>query len=176
MTEKVICPHCGLGHGIHQTICDLTGIDLPRRSKQLDIESCADLVSEDTTTAATRYVPVGGGGDPFAEPPNRVPIGRVLVAGSSFPLTSDSQLVIGRTTGVGVSVELPDNVSSTHAVIRVASGGGVTITDVGSEGTGSTNGTFLNGARIVANLPTSVNPGDKVEIGRSPATLIGFEA
>lgn len=175
MTELITCPHCGLDHGVHQTTCDVTGLDLPSRShlQGADRAESSFDTGKNVATGADGAVP-GGGGDPFAGRTNSAPVRTVVIAGLSFPLSTESPIVVGRETGVGASLKLPDNVSTTHAVIRAAADGVVTITDIGSQGRGSTNGTFVNGVKILANEPTIVAPGDRVELGQAPATVIGL--
>jgi predicted component of type VI protein secretion system len=73
----------------------------------------------------------------------------------------------GRTIGrEGADITLDDDqVSRSHARVSVA-GSTITIEDLGS-----TNGTFVNGAKIEA--PTTLAPGDTVRIG---ATTFALEA
>jgi pSer/pThr/pTyr-binding forkhead associated (FHA) protein len=77
------------------------------------------------------------------------------LSGQRFEVAGD--LVVGRESA---DVTLPDaEVSRRHAVLRAA-GGGVEIEDLGS-----TNGTFVNGARIA--VATQIVAGDTIEIGKS---------
>ncbi len=69
-------------------------------------------------------------------------------------------LKIGRRTGN--DIVLPDPyVSGTHALIEIV-GDEVRITDLGS-----TNGTFLGEVRLTPNLPTPVEPGVVLTLGKS---------
>jgi hypothetical protein len=80
-------------------------------------------------------------------------------AGQSYPLDGGGELVLGRTTGSDVALPGDSFVSSRHA--RVFRRGG----EVWVEDLGSTNGTFVNSARISA--PTVLRPGDRLQVGRT---------
>ena len=82
-----------------------------------------------------------------AQPPER--------AGATFPL--GNEITIGRAAGCHVQVSSDSFASSLHARIYLSDG----LTMV--EDLGSTNGTFVNGARIGG--PTAVKPGDHVHVG-----------
>lgn len=86
------------------------------------------------------------------------------------PLDSGDTLEIGR--DVGPLTDLcTDNVSGLHARIRVGDDD-VVIEDIGSDGRGSTNGTFLNGSRLPVNLPTPLPDGAVVTCGSQPPLTI----
>jgi len=78
-------------------------------------------------------------------------------AGQSFALTAET--VIGRAADCGVCLTADTFVSSAHARV-FASDGRVLVEDLGS-----TNGTFLNAARITE--PTPLFRGDRLQIGRT---------
>ena len=96
--------------------------------------------------AATRLV--------VQQPPER--------AGATYPLTAE--MTIGRAVGCHVSVPTDTYASNLHA--RVYQADGLTFV----EDLGSTNGTFVNGARISG--PTALRAGDRVQAG---ATLLELE-
>lgn len=75
-------------------------------------------------------------------------------------------ITIGRAPDNVMVVSSPD-VSGHHACVTVYDDGRVTIKDVGS-----TNGTFINGARVAGETP--VRPGDRVLLGKTPADLGRF--
>ncbi|HET6809761.1 MAG TPA: FHA domain-containing protein [Acidimicrobiales bacterium] len=87
------------------------------------------------------------------------------IAGHSYPLDGDGELVVGRTTGSGVALPGDSFVSSRHA--RVFPRGD----EVWVEDLGSTNGTFVNSARISS--PTVLRPGDRLQIGRTVLEVDG---
>lgn len=76
--------------------------------------------------------------------------------GSVFML-ADGSNPVGREAGLAVSIVGESSVSRNHASLTVA-GGQVSVTD-----TGSTNGTFVNGAKVVGTVP--LRPGDAVQFG-----------
>jgi pSer/pThr/pTyr-binding forkhead associated (FHA) protein len=82
--------------------------------------------------------------------------------GGEFPLKSDKQIVIGRTSELDL-VLVDDMVSRKHAKIQVASGA-ITIEDLGS-----TNGTFVNGEKV---KQARLKEGDRILIGTSILKLI----
>lgn len=82
--------------------------------------------------------------------------------GGEFPLKSDKQIVIGRSSELDM-VLVEDMVSRKHAKIQVASGA-ITIEDLGS-----TNGTFVNGEKV---KQARLKEGDRILIGTSILKLI----
>ncbi len=82
--------------------------------------------------------------------------------GGEFPLKSDRQVVIGRSSDLDM-VLVEDMVSRKHAKI-VLSGGKVTIEDLGS-----TNGTFVNGEKV---KQARLKEGDRILIGTSILKLV----
>ena len=87
-------------------------------------------------------------------------------AGNIFPLNGPAA-DIGRDAGNTVPLPNDTNTSRRHATIQ-ASGGQFSLVD-----NGSSNGTFLNGVRVVAQTPQPLRPGDEVQIGM---TRFRFEA
>lgn len=71
----------------------------------------------------------------------------------------DARLIFGKSKSCTVVIENDNEVSGKHAEIRYQSGVPV-LSD-----TGSTNGTFLNGVRIMR--PEPLNDGDCVTLGRT---------
>jgi hypothetical protein len=106
-----------------------------------------------------------------ADRPSRAPAGAarlVVVSGSSFPAGTvvllDDDVVVGRNAGCDAVIADDATVSAQHA--RVYHRGD----DLYVEDLGSTNGTFVNGQRLVAERLLRV--GDVVAIG---ATELRFE-
>ena len=81
--------------------------------------------------------------------------------GSSFPL--DGELTIGRAPGCAVALPADTFVSQVHARV-FRQGDGYWVEDLGS-----TNGTLVNGRRVVGAVP--VRRGDRVQVGRSVLEL-----
>jgi pSer/pThr/pTyr-binding forkhead associated (FHA) protein len=74
------------------------------------------------------------------------------------------RFIIGRSAGC--DIRLPDRtVSETHAFIRLESAGYVIIDN------SSTNGTAVNGVRIIAGRPKPIGNGDLIEIGEYVLTV-----
>jgi len=74
-------------------------------------------------------------------------------------LLSERGTSLGRSSAA--SFQLDDiTVSRQHAVVAVDAEGGVQITDEGSS-----NGTFVNGARIPGHRPTRLEDGDRIQLG-----------
>jgi glucose-6-phosphate-specific signal transduction histidine kinase len=98
----------------------------------------------------------------------------VLDAGSQIELRQDAgELLVGcADSGTFPDIDLTpvggtaNGVSRRHAVLRHTNGTW-TITDLNS-----TNGTFVNGARISANVPTPVQNQSKLRFGRVEATFV----
>ena len=72
----------------------------------------------------------------------------------------DAPLIVGRAAEEGLQL-LDDKVSREHCVIA-PEGAGHTLKDLGSR-----NGTWLNGQRLQAQVPTALRPGDHVSVGES---------
>jgi pSer/pThr/pTyr-binding forkhead associated (FHA) protein len=84
--------------------------------------------------------------------------------GGEFPLKDSAQIVIGRSSEVGL-VLAEDMVSRKHAKITVSEGGGkILIEDLGS-----TNGTFVNGEKV---KQVRLKEGDRILIGTSILRLV----
>ena len=78
-----------------------------------------------------------------------------------------SRLVIGRDARSPLAAQLAsyENVSGVHAEIRV-SHEGVFLIDVGTQGTGSSNFTFVNEQKLVPNIPFRLANGDRLRFAR----------
>ncbi|HEX5265451.1 MAG TPA: FHA domain-containing protein [Acidimicrobiales bacterium] len=87
------------------------------------------------------------------------------LAGRTYPLEGGGEVVLGRTTDSGVALPADSFVSSRHA--RVFPRGD----EMWVEDLGSTNGTFVNSARISA--PTVLRPGDRLQVGRTVLEVDG---
>ena len=91
----------------------------------------------------------------------------VVVAGPGLrtgtTITLSAPTVLGRDAGSGIRLDGDDFASSRHASIEPRQDG------VWVEDLGSTNGTFVNGARITAK--TLVRAGDAIRIGQTELRL-----
>lgn len=80
----------------------------------------------------------------------------VSATGDELPL-DEGDLTVGRDIGLGLSLPSESTVSRNHAVVT-RRGATVVVKDLGS-----TNGTFVNGARLSGE--TTLRPGDNVQFG-----------
>src|SRR5438034_7134564 len=85
-------------------------------------------------------------------------------AGSAIPL--EQELVIGRSTpGLG-SLGGDSEISRVHARVYHDAAGQLMVEDLGS-----TNGTFVNGARLAG--AQALRPGDQVRVGQTTMSVEG---
>lgn len=84
-----------------------------------------------------------------------------------------THLTIGSATGPAVDL-CTSNISRVHAEFRIVDGV-LSVSDVGSDGRGSTNGTFVNGVRLTPGHARPVEHGDVVACGADPALTIVVE-
>src|SRR5690349_12029146 len=76
--------------------------------------------------------------------------------GAVHKLPEKGEVVIGRASDADIRLN-DDDISRRHARLTVAKNGDVTITDLGS-----TNGTYVNAAKI---LEQALHDGDKIQLG-----------
>jgi hypothetical protein len=103
--------------------------------------------------------PVGAAAPVFATPVGAISTGQPSLLSSSgvaIPLM-DGETVVGREPGLGLSLTADSTVSRRHATLQKV-GNDVTVTDLGSS-----NGTYVNGAKIA--VPTVLRQGDAVQFG-----------
>ena len=87
-----------------------------------------------------------------------------------IPLYPDKEVEIGRSRQHGLTADMTRcNVqnpflSSNHAVLGIDEHGPYLV-DVGSEGLGSTNGTYVNGKRLAPNEKIHLRPEDQIYFG-----------
>jgi len=85
------------------------------------------------------------------------------------------RVVIGRYDTCDVTTEEEfDDVSGRHCVVSWTRSG-LFVTDVGSDGDGSLNGTFINDSepRLNPNEPQSLRPGDTIRLGYEKLFMVG---
>lgn len=115
--------------------------------------------------AMTLSVPGAAGATqalPKAEEPIVETAAFLIINDERYPLKSGEN-TIGRHGENDIVLDDP-YVSGAHARIRV--GDSVSLTDLGS-----TNGTFVGGAKLAANEPMTVTPSDEIVIGRTSARI-----
>ena len=84
-------------------------------------------------------------------------------------------ILIGRENSCHITTETKyTDVSARHCEVSWTTGG-LFITDLGSRGKGSTNGTYINGSdtRIVANQPYRLVEGDEIRLGYDKLIGVG---
>jgi Protein of unknown function (DUF3662)/FHA domain len=100
-----------------------------------------------------------------AEPaplPSTIPHARLIVGGTSYPLTQ-TVTTIGRGTDVDIRIDDP-GISRKHAEFRVATdGSGFSVIDLAS-----TNGTYIGNQKVAERLLTD---GDEVRMGATSLTF-----
>lgn len=103
---------------------------------------------------------------PPASPGERTPRAWLELPDDRVPLF-DGEVVLGRHPTVDVVIDDP-GASRRHAALRVAQGGGDVVATV--HDLGSTNGTYVNGVRVVHAM---LRVGDRVTLGRTDVVLLG---
>lgn len=76
-----------------------------------------------------------------------------------------SVLIVGRDEVSDLRID-HGSVSARHALVQVETDGAVRITDLGSQ-----NGTRINGAALVPDLPSTLEPGDFIHLGKVVLTF-----
>jgi hypothetical protein len=97
-------------------------------------------------------------GCPFCGQPNRL---LLHLNGTAFDLRP-LEISVGRSSSCNIALKYypgGDTVSSQHALITRYG------TKYSAKDLGSTNGTFVNGARLAPNIPHPLKPGDVVKLG-----------
>ena len=97
--------------------------------------------------------------------PFRVECTAGVQKGESYPLDPSKGNILGRSPSNGIYIR-DKNVSRAHCQIRIEKG------ETLVEDLGSTNGTFVNGRRI---MEIAVNPGDIIRLGLNEFRLVSYE-
>lgn len=118
----------------------------PDPPAKIMLDDAAPTRLASTPVAVPIAIPQGGGGIWLAQGADRVDI-------------PDGETVVGREPGLGLSLVGESSVSRHHATL-MRMGDTVTLVD-----NGSTNGTFVNGAKVTA--PTVLRSGDEVRFGQA---------
>ncbi len=85
-----------------------------------------------------------------------------------------SEILIGRLPDCNIITEPKfTSVSQHHAILR-KTGGGWVIIDVGTQGKGSTYGTYINDIRLTSNKEVILNPGDEIRLGTQLGNYFRF--
>lgn len=156
--EELKCPRCKRPVTAEVRRCDYCGGRQPVRK-----------------VVTPEQPPAGGtGADPYAESAESIVSVQLAVSspnGSrSVPLGVGDLIEIGTERGPLVDL-CTDNISRRHAELRVGQTS-VEVTDRGTDDTGSTNGTFVDGVRLPPMQPTIVSDGSVVTCGADPPLTI----
>jgi pSer/pThr/pTyr-binding forkhead associated (FHA) protein len=153
------CPGCAATVSHDDLICFTCGTNLPRRAP----------AEEETTppTVMQEYLRPEGSSAPGGPTQATGPISPVVLR-LSFPagnvdVPAGTSRVLGRGPGeslVAAAFASYENVSRRHATITVSDTGHATIRDEYS-----TNGTFVNGDRVLPGTDVRVTDGDRVRLG-----------
>ncbi len=156
----IICPNCGHENKPGTIRCQACGASLtggvPLSTRDLPSEELEAEVSEVAEVGTATF---------------RHRLLRLVVVGATDPITvqMSGEIMLGRrdpATGEVPDVDLTPfaayrlGVSRRHAVIRLQ-GDHLEVMDVGSS-----NGSFLNGRRLVAQEPQILRDGDELRLGR----------
>ena len=153
------CPGCAATVSHDDLICFTCGTNLPRRAP----------AEEETTppTVMQEYLRPDGGSPPGGPTPATGPISpvvlRLSVPAGNVDVPAGTSLVLGRDPGeslVAAAFASYENVSRRHATITVSDTGHATIRDEYS-----TNGTFVNGDRVLPGTDVRITDGDRVRLG-----------
>ncbi|RYG40556.1 FHA domain-containing protein, partial [bacterium] len=118
----------------------------PEPPQKIVLSDAAPTPLASAPPAATVSLPKIGGGIWLTQGADRIDL-------------SEGETVVGREAGLGLSLVGETSVSRKHASL-VRQGDTVMLTDHGS-----TNGTFVNGAKVTS--PTVLRPGDEVRFGQA---------
>jgi hypothetical protein len=160
----IICRKCGYKSMAGSIYCERCGT----RLSSLDEDSTQQFEVETSDMDFTRN-PMNGTRQPAPGKLDTWGTLHLLDTGQMLPLSDRNEFTLGRTSD-GQPI-MPDidlspyhgyasGVSRLHAVIK-RSGERVTVMDLGSS-----NGTYLNGKRMTANIEQVVNHGDVISLGK----------
>jgi pSer/pThr/pTyr-binding forkhead associated (FHA) protein len=147
------CPNCGIGVQPEDLICFRCGANLPHAPVP-DDDSPSPTVSQ-------QYIRQGGDSGPQRRRPSLVLL-RIAFPTGNVDVPAGTSVILGRDPAqslVAAAFEQYDNVSRKHATVVVDDGGRATIRDEGS-----TNGTFVNGERVMPYTEVRLVDGDQIRL------------
>lgn len=147
--EGVTCPSCGHECDRFEEICPLCGCRLPKWN-----------AAGNGAIECTEDAGVLDDGDPFASAAQHA----VIRLGPTriIELTVGDRLVLGRSDDSPIADLVGDNISRRHAEIFVNQLG------IFVQDTDSTNGTFIEGSRLLTRDPQQIESVTKVRLGSDP--------
>ena len=147
--ETLSCPSCGSAVGPTDLICYTCGANLPRPQ-----------VADDPPVPATV---VGRTIRPDSVPrPISAAVLRIAFPAGNVDVPAGTSMLLGRDPAeslVAAAFDGCENVSRRHATVTVDDAGNATIRDENS-----TNGTFVNGDRVLPGLEVRIKDGDSVRL------------
>jgi pSer/pThr/pTyr-binding forkhead associated (FHA) protein len=147
------CPNCGIGVQPEDLICFRCGANLPHAPYPDD-----DIPSP---TVSQQYIRQGQESGPRRRPPSLVLL-RIAFPTGNVDVPAGTSVILGRDPAqslVAAAFEQYDNVSRKHATVVVDDAGRATIRDEGS-----TNGTFVNGERVMPYTEVRLVDGDQIRL------------
>ena len=145
------CPNCGIGGQPEDLICFRCGANLPHAPFPDD-----DIPSP---TVSQQYIRQGETG--ARRRPSLVLL-RIAFPTGNVDVPAGTSVILGRDPAqslVAAAFEQYDNVSRKHATVVVDDAGRATIRDEGS-----TNGTFVNGERVMPYTEVRLVDGDQIRL------------
>ncbi len=151
------CPGCAATVSHEDLICFTCGTNLPRHI-QVEEESTPPTVMQEYL----RPDAAAGSGQAPATGPISPVVLRLTFPAGNVDVPAGTSLVLGRDPGeslVAAAFAGYENVSRRHATITVSDTGQATIRDEYS-----TNGTFVNGDRVLPGTDVRIADGDRVRL------------
>jgi len=162
VTATLTCPDCSAHVGPSDLICFTCGANLPRRVSVSDEEPVPITVAQKAITGDK-----SGGRISSAVLRISFPAGNVEIpAGTSVLLGRDPAESL-----VAAAFQGCDNVSRRHALITVDDAGHATIRDENS-----TNGTFVNGDRLLPGSEVRLVDGDLIRLAADVTGAVALPA
>lgn len=167
--EPVVCPHCSTTGG-HAGLeyCPETGGRMPHRESRSAVAAPPDAAAAASKgpndpsepESEPRSEPSAGSARPSRDPHAQLMKSWLLEVVGHAPIGLDEgeAIVLGRNGESPFGASCGDSISRNHVELRVRD-------DVlFAQDLGSTNGTFLNGQRLVQRVPTPCADGDLVQL------------
>src|ERR1700744_2670291 len=145
------CPNCGIGVQPEDLICFRCGANLPHAPYPDD-----DIPSP---TVSQQYLRPGD--NPTRHQPSMVVL-RIAFPPGNVDVPAGTSVILGRDPAqslVAAAFGQYDNVSRRHATVMVDDGGRASSRDEGS-----TNGTFVNGDRVLPGSEVRLVDGDRIRL------------
>jgi FHA domain len=143
------CPSCGSAVGPADLICYTCGANLPRQEAAEDPPVPATIVGQTVRPDTVSH-------------PISATVLRIAFPAGNVDVPAGTSMLLGRNPAeslVAAAFDGCENVSRRHATVTVDDAGNATIRDEHS-----TNGTFVNGDRVLPGLDVRISDGDSVRL------------